>query len=98
MPIPTEPIGSIPRPPELVAGMQQFATGRLTRDQFARLQDAAIHATIRRFEATQSPVITYGEQAEPSFATYPIHGLRNLAPDGVTIPVADGHTPQLPRL
>src|SRR5256712_10246405 len=98
MPIPTEPIGSIPRPPELVAGMQQFATGRLSRDQFARLQDAAIQDTIRRFEATESPVITDGEQAKPSFATYPIHGLTNLAPDGITIPFADGHTRQLPRL
>src|SRR5947208_14532184 len=98
MPIPTEPIGSIPRPPELVAGMQQLATGRLTRDQFARLQDTAIHDTIRRFEATAPPVITDGEQAKPSFATYPIHGLTNLAPDGVTIPFADGHTRQLPRL
>src|SRR3989454_11388177 len=98
MPIPTEPIGSIPRPPELVAGMQQFATGRLSRDQFARLQDAAIRDTIRRFEATESPVITDGEQAKPSFATYPIHGLTNLAPDGVTIPFADGHVRQLPRL
>src|SRR6266511_389818 len=98
MSIPTEPIGSIPRPPELVAGMQQFATGRLSRDQFARLQDAAIRDTIGRFEATESPVITDGEQAKPSFATYPIHGLRALAPDGVTIPFADGHTRQLPRL
>ena len=98
MPIPTEPIGSIPRPPELVAGMQQFATGRLTRDQLARLQDAAIRDTIQRFEATESPVITDGEQAKPSFATYPIHGLASLAADGVTIPFADGHTRQLPRL
>src|SRR5712671_5669982 len=98
MPIPTEPIGSIPRPPDLVAGMQQLATGRLSRDQFARLQDAAIQDTIRRFEATESPVITDGEQAKPSFATYPIHGLTNLAPGGVTIPFADGHTRQLPRL
>src|SRR6266540_6674858 len=98
MSIPTEPIGSIPRPPELVAGMQQFATGRLSRDQFARLQDAAIRDTIGRFEATESPVISDGEQAKPSFATYPIHGLASLAPDGVTIPFADGHTRQLPRL
>src|SRR5207247_4974943 len=67
MPIPTEPIGSIPRPPDLVAGAQRFATGRLSRDQFARLQDAAIRDTIRRFEATESPVITDGEQAKPSF-------------------------------
>src|SRR5256714_5358272 len=98
MPIPTEPIGSIPRPPELVAGMQQFATGRLSRDQLTRLQDAAIHDTIRRFEATESPVITDGEQAKPSFATYPIHGLPSLTPDGIPIPFADGHTRQLPRL
>src|SRR3989442_8465979 len=96
MPIPPEPIGSIPRPPELVAGMQQFATGRLSRDQLARLQDAAIHDTIRRFEATESPVITHGDQAKPSFATSPIHGLTNLAPDRATIPFADRHTPQLP--
>lgn len=98
MPIPTEPIGSIPRPPDLVAGLQQFAAGRVSRDQLARLQNAAIRDTIRRFEATESPVITDGEQAKPSFATYPIHGLASLAPDGVTIPFADGHTRQLPRL
>src|SRR5207253_2787240 len=64
----------------------------------ARLQDEGVRDTIRRFEATESPVITDGEQAKPSFATYPIHGLSNLAPDGVTIPFADGHTRQLPRL
>ena len=98
MPIPTEPIGSVPRSPELIAGMQQFAAGRLSRDRLARLQDEGVRDTIRRFEATESPVITDGEQAKPSFATYPIHGLASLAPDGVTIPFADGHTRQLPRL
>src|SRR3989441_5836545 len=98
MSIPTEPVGSIPRPPELVAAMQQFATGRLSRDQLARLEDAALRDTIKRFEATESPVISDGEQSKPSFATYPIHGLASLAPDGVTIPFADGHTRRLPRL
>jgi 5-methyltetrahydropteroyltriglutamate--homocysteine methyltransferase len=43
-------------------------------------------------------VITDGEQSKPSFVTYPIHGLEALAPDGVTIPFADGHTRRLPRL
>src|SRR6266478_3407825 len=98
MPIPTEPIGSIPRSPELIAGMQQFAIGRISRYQLARLQDEGVRDTIKRFEATESPVITDGEQAKPSFATYPIHGMKDLAPDGVTIPFADGHTRQLPRL
>src|SRR5256885_10200959 len=98
MPIPTEPVGSIPRSPELIAGMQQFAAGRLSRDQLTRLQDEGVRATIKRFEATESPVISDGEQSKPSFVTYPIHGLASLAPDGVTIPFADGHTRRLPRL
>src|SRR6202035_4575223 len=47
---------------------------------------------------TGSPVITDGEQTKPSFATYPLDGLFNVAPDGVIIPFQDGHTRQLPRL
>jgi 5-methyltetrahydropteroyltriglutamate--homocysteine methyltransferase len=57
----------------------------------------AVRDTIGRFEATGSPVITDGEQRKPSFATHPIDGLE-LAPDGVVMPFADGHTRQLPRL
>jgi 5-methyltetrahydropteroyltriglutamate--homocysteine methyltransferase len=62
------------------------------------LYDAAVRDTIARFEETGSSVITDGEQRKPSFVTYPIHGAGNLAPDGVTLPFADGHTRQLPRL
>src|SRR5919109_3106227 len=98
MPVPTEPIGSIPRPRELIEGVQAFKARRISREQLDSLYDSAIRDTIERFEATGSPVITDGEQAKPSFATYPIDGLENLAPDGVTIPFADGHTRQLPRL
>jgi len=58
----------------------------------------ALADTIARFEDTGSPVITDGEQTKPSFATYPLSGLGNLASDGVVIPFADGHTRQLPRL
>ena len=43
-------------------------------------------------------MITDGEQRKPSFATYPVHGLPNLGPGGVTIPFKDGHSPQLPVL
>ena len=98
MTIPTEPIGSIPRPAELIEGMQQLAAGRISQDQMRALYDRAIRDTIRRFEETGSPIITDGEQTKPSFATYPIHGLETLAPGGVTIPFADGHTRQLPKL
>jgi len=98
MSIPTEPIGSIPRPPELIAAIQARALGQLAQPEFDEIALRALRDTILRFEETGSPVITDGEQTKPSFATYPLQGLPNLAPDGVTIPFADGHTRQLPRL
>jgi methionine synthase II (cobalamin-independent) len=98
MPIPTEPIGSIPRPLELIEAVQAAAQGQTPPEELERRYDEALRDTIERFEATGSPVITDGEQTKPSFATYPLTGLENLAPDGLTIPFADGHTRQLPRL
>jgi 5-methyltetrahydropteroyltriglutamate--homocysteine methyltransferase len=98
MPIPTEPIGSIPRPIELIEATRAHAAGDFSEAELGTLQDEALRDTIRRFEESDSPVITDGEQTKPSFATYPIHGLENLGPDGVVIPFADGHTRQLPRL
>src|SRR5271155_4942077 len=94
----TEPIGSIPRPAELVEGLAAFSTGQIDAGELNVLFERALRDTIKRFEATGSPVITDVEQTKPSFATYPIHGLENLAPDGVVIPFKDGHTRQLPRL
>lgn len=87
MPLPTEPIGSIPRPKYLLDGPAE-----------PELVDRALVETIERLAATGSPVITDGEQSKPSFATYPLRGLSSLAPDGAVIPFADGHTRQLPRL
>lgn len=98
MTLPTEPIGSIPRPEALIEGMQAAAAGQIAAEKLEALFDDAVRDTIRRFEETGSPVITDGEQRKPSFATYPIHGLANLAPGGVTIPFKDGHTRQLPVL
>jgi 5-methyltetrahydropteroyltriglutamate--homocysteine methyltransferase len=98
MPIPTEPIGSIPRSPELMQGMAAFASGSLSPDRMESLFDAAVRDTIWRFEETGSPVVTDGEQRKPSFATYPIYGAKNFGPGGVTIPFKDGHTRQLPVL
>jgi 5-methyltetrahydropteroyltriglutamate--homocysteine methyltransferase len=96
--IPTEPIGSIPRPKGLVDALGAFAAGELPREELERLQGEALRDTIERFEATGSPVISDGEQTKSSFVTYPLDGLRDLAPDGAVIPFADGHTRQLPRL
>ncbi|KIZ18414.1 cobalamin-independent methionine synthase II family protein [Streptomyces natalensis] len=96
--IPTEPIGSIPRPAGLLAAMADHAAGRIGDEELAAAQDRAVADTIRRLEEIGSPVVTDGEQAKPSFATYPLTGLDHLAPDGVVIPFADGHQRQLPRL
>jgi len=98
MPIPTEPIGSLPRPPALLAAMANRAAGKISQEQFRVVEEQALLDTIERFEATGSPVISDGEQTKSSFATYPLSGLTNLAADGVVIPFADGHTRQLPRL
>ena len=98
MPIPTEPIGSIPRPSQLLDAAKDYSAGRISVEQLQAAEAEALRETISRFEETGSPVITDGEQTKPSFATYPLAGLTNLAPEGVVIPFADGHTRQLPRL
>ncbi|BCB84051.1 cobalamin-independent methionine synthase II family protein [Phytohabitans suffuscus] len=98
MSLPTEPIGSIPRPSALLAGIADHAAGRIDKDVLDGLYDDALRETIATLESVGSPVVTDGEQTKPSFVTYPLAGLDNLAPDGAVIPFADGHTRQLPRL
>lgn len=98
MKIPTEPIGSIPRPAYLIKGIEAFEKGDSSNQELSALMEQAIAETILAFGQTGSPVITDGEQTKPSFATYPIAGAKNLDPNGVVIPFADGHTRQLPKL
>jgi 5-methyltetrahydropteroyltriglutamate--homocysteine methyltransferase len=94
--IPTEPIGSIPRPLDLI---ERVAQGDSEDPELAPLYEDAIRDTIERFEATGSPVVTDGEQRKyHNFATYCVHGLPNTAPDGFTIAFADGHSRRLSRL
>jgi 5-methyltetrahydropteroyltriglutamate--homocysteine methyltransferase len=98
MPIPTEPIGSIPRPAALIAAWSDRQAGRISVEQFNRVAEEALRDTIQRFEQTGSPIISDGEQTKSSFATYPLDGASGLAADGVVVPFEDGHTRQLPRL
>jgi 5-methyltetrahydropteroyltriglutamate--homocysteine methyltransferase len=97
MSIPTEPIGSIPRPLKLIEAVA--ALGDHTDPKLEPLYDEAVRDTIERFEATSSPVITDGEQRKyHNFWTYSVHGLPNVAPDGFKIPFAAGHTRRMHRL
>jgi 5-methyltetrahydropteroyltriglutamate--homocysteine methyltransferase len=96
MVIPTEPIGSIPRPLALI---RAAANSDGKDPKLDALYEAAVRDTIERFEATGSPVITDGEQWKyHNFWTYAVHGLENTAPDGFKIPFAAGHVRRMPRL
>jgi methionine synthase II (cobalamin-independent) len=104
--IPTEPVGSIPRPLNLQKAFAKFDAGNISKAELEKEQDAAVEDTIKRFEATGSPIISDGEQRVSSFATYPIAdtlagaGLaKNLAPGGQYFAIfADGHNRQLPKV
>ena len=96
MSIPTEPIGSIPRPLELIEAFTRKGPDDPSLDP---LYEEAVRDTVKRFEATGSPVVTDGEQRKyHNFWTYPVHGLPNTMPDGFQIPFAAGHIRRMPRL
>lgn len=96
MMIPTEPIGSIPRPAALIAAVEN---GNLSDSELDALYEDAVRDTIACMEATGSTVISDGEQRKyHNFLTYCVHGSPNTAPDGFQIPFADGHTRRMPRL
>jgi 5-methyltetrahydropteroyltriglutamate--homocysteine methyltransferase len=94
MRIPSEPIGSIPRSPELIAAITSQTNGA----DLQKLYETAVKDTIKALEETGSPVISDGEQTKSSFATYPLEGLTKLAPEGMRIDFEDGHFRQLPLL
>lgn len=104
--IPTEPVGSLPRPSKLQAAYAAYDAGDIAKDALEAEQEEAVKDSIERFEATGSPIISDGEQRWSSFATYPITdtlagtGLAdNLGGGGQYFAIfADGHNRQLPRL
>ena len=105
--IPTEQVGSLPRPSTLQAAYAAYDAGEIGKDHLEREQDQAVKSSIEQLEATGSPIISDGEQRWSSFATYAITdtlagtGLAdNLAGGGGQFFAifADGHGRQLPRL
>jgi methionine synthase II (cobalamin-independent) len=104
--IPTEPVGSLPRPQTLQQAYADYDAGTIDKAALETEQDAAAKDSIERMEATGSPINSDGEQRWSSFATYPITdtlagtGLApNLGPGGQFFAIfADGHGRQLPTL
>ncbi len=106
MAIPTELVGSLPRPMKLQEAYEAYDQGQIEWAELQAQQDAAAEDSIRRLEEVGEPIVTDGEQRESSFATYPVTdtlagtGLAdNLAGDGQFFAIFDdGHHRQLPRL
>ena len=104
--IPTEPVGSLPRPASLQKAYAEYDAGNISKEDLESEQDAAAKDSIERMEATGSPIVSDGEQRWSSFATYPIAdtlagtGLApGLGPGGQFFAIfADGHGRQLPKL
>jgi methionine synthase II (cobalamin-independent) len=104
--IPTEPVGSLPRPDKLQAAYAEYDAGKIDKQQLEAEQEAAAKDSIERGEATGAPIISDGEQWWSSFATYPVTdtlagtGLADhLGPGGQYFAIfADGHYRQLPKL
>ena len=72
MAIPTELVGSLPRPMKLQEAFEAHDQGQITFAELQAEQDAAAEDSIRRLEEVGEPIVTDGEQRESSFATYPI--------------------------
>ena len=106
MQIPTENVGSLPRPMKLQEAIAAYDAGTITQADLKIVQNEACLNSIKRMEATGAPLVSDGEQRASSFATYPIvdtlagTGLApNLAGDGQYFAIfTDGHHRQLPRL
>src|ERR1700752_1215189 len=72
MSIPTELVGSLPRPMKLQQAYADHDEGKITWEQLVAAQDEAAAGSIRRLGETGEPIVTDGEQRESSFATYPL--------------------------
>ncbi len=104
--IPTEPVGSLPRPTKLQNAYAAYDANEIDKVELEAEQEEAARDSIERMEAAGAPIVSDGEQRWSSFATYPLTdtlagtGLaENLAGDGQYFAIfSDGHHRQLPRL
>ncbi|MDF2181864.1 hypothetical protein [Neptuniibacter sp. CAU 1671] len=97
--LPSENIGSIPRPKYLIEAYNAFNAGNLSAAQLDELAKQASRETIKSLEDLGAEIVTDGEQQKfNSFAGYCTHCAPNIAPDGLRIDFSDGHFRHLPRL
>lgn len=99
--LPTEQVGSIPRPSRLQQAVLRAGTGDVTAEELRGFQDDAVVDTLNRLRETGSPIVSDGEQRRTSFAVYPL-GEKFSVPHHTDTEVfavfADGHHRVLPKL
>ncbi|KYR02628.1 hypothetical protein DLAC_00077 [Tieghemostelium lacteum] len=96
--IPTENIGSIPRPKELIDNINSFKNGMISKEQMDKAYEESIKDTIEKLKKCGCSVVTDGEQLKPSFLTYPISGSAQCEDNGLEITFSDGHKRSVPIL
>ena len=60
-------VGSLLRPPELLAAQKQFAAGALTSAEFKRVEDRAVDDAVALQEEAGLEIVTDGEMRRQSF-------------------------------
>ena len=106
MPIPTEPVGSLPRPMKLQKAYADYDNSKIKHEELESEQDAACLNSIKRMKRRASPSSPTANSAFRDFATYPLTdtlagtGLGRAPRGGRTVlcHLHDGHHRQLPRL
>lgn len=95
--LPTEPVGSLPRPARLQRAVLDTELGLVSQWELETEQDLAVRDTLQRMEATGAPILSDGEQRRQSFASYPL-GTEDVAEGPVFAVFADGHHRVIPSL
>lgn len=95
--LPTEHVGSLPRPSRLQQVVLDAEIGAAGAADVEREQSRAVLDTVHKLEATGSPYVNDGEQYRLSFSSYP------LSAEGITegplfAVYADGHHRVIPAL
>lgn len=95
--LPTEQVGSLPRPARLQRTVIDAEIGSVSRAELAAEQELAVQDTVERLASTGSPIVSDGEQRRQSFASYPLAS--DEVEEGPVFAVfADGHHRVVPSL
>ena len=82
MPIPTEPIGSIPRPQRLLKAIDDRFAGRISETALQAAEVEAVRETILCMEETGSPVKLTASRRNPALRHILWQGCNILRPTG----------------